>query len=475
MDNLSPYVLASQLGHIPTTKEKVPVECPKCKGVKNVVLASHLQTIRRNGGEYLCHKCSIDRKKCSQNAKKLWSDPVKAGRIVAHLRSDKMREAVSNKNKRLFSDEEWKRRWIAKINRQAISDKSKEMWKSEEFRRKISKSFSERCKKQWQDPAYRAKIEAYRSTEEYKDRNALVRQRMAENKSSKQQDILCSLLDDLGVPYQQEVKIGYYLFDCLVGSLLIEVQGYYWHSLPKTIRNDKSKATYLRKYFPNYTLRYIWEHEFSNKSRVVSLLRYWLGLSEPENVDFSFNDIDIKIIDHKEAELFISKYHYAGRLGRSGFHISYYLEDKLIAVCAYAYPVRKEVAIKQGLRYKQVFELIRLAIHPQYQKKNFASFIIGRSVRLVKKQHPEIRRLVSFADSTYNHRGIVYEASNWKFDGEVNPSYWYVDNDGYICHKKTLWNKAKEMKLTEAEYCDKYEYRKVWGGPKRRFVYALEA
>ena len=206
---------------------------------------------------------------------------------------------------------------------------------------------------------------------------------------------------------------------------------------------------------------------------MISLLRYWLGISDPGNIDFGFGNVGIRIIDYKEAELFISKYHYAGRLGRSGFHVGYYFMDKLVAVCAFAYSVRKEVAVKQGFKYKQVFELIRLAIHPSYQKKNFASFMIGKAIRLVKKHHPEIKLLVSFADSTYNHDGIIYRASNWKFDGNVKPSYWYVDKDGYVCHKKTLWNKAKEMRMTETEYCDKYGYNRVWGGSKNRFIYAL--
>jgi len=81
--------------------------------------------------------------------------------------------------------------------------------------------------------------------------------------------------------------------------------------------------------------------------------------------------------------------------------------------------------------------------------------------------------LVSFADTTFNHVGTIYKASNWRLDGEVAPDYWYKDNDGYMCHKKTLWNKASKMCMTESEYCAKYGFVKIRGEKKFRYIYEL--
>jgi hypothetical protein len=117
--------------------------------------------------------------------------------------------------------------------------------------------------------------------------------------------------------------------------------------------------------------------------------------------------------------------------------------------------------------------LSRFAIHPSYQKRNFASFMISRSIRIVRTEKPGVKRLISFSDTTYNHNGTIYKASNWTLDGVVRPDYWYVDQDGYVCHKKTLWNKAKQMSMTELEYCNKYKYKRVFGGEKKRFLYRL--
>jgi hypothetical protein len=192
-------------------------------------------------------------------------------------------------------------------------------------------------------------------------------------------------------------------------------------------------------------------------------------------IGFAFKDIQEKVIDFKEAELFISKYHYAGRVGRSGVNLGYYLGDVLVGVIIYSTPIRQEVASKQGYPYKEVLELSRLAIHPDYQIKNLASFLISLSVRYIRSNQSGIKCLVSFADATHNHLGTIYKASNWVLDGEVPPDYWYADDRGYICHKRTLWNHAKKMSMTESEYCEKYNYVKVWGKEKFRFVFDLRA
>ena len=190
-------------------------------------------------------------------------------------------------------------------------------------------------------------------------------------------------------------------------------------------------------------------------------------------INFNFKDIQERIIDYKEAELFISKYHYAGRIGRSGINLGYYLGDELITTIIYVNPTRQETATKQGMFYKEVLELNRLAIHPQYQVKNLASHLISRSINYIKQSKPEIKLLVSFADSTFNHDGTIYKASNWILSGEVLPDYWYADDRGYICHKKTLWNKASSLKMTESEYCLKFNYMKVWGEKKFRYLYKI--
>jgi len=347
----------------------------------------------------------------------------------------------------------------------------------------------------WKDAQKKSRILAKRLTDEYRQkmrdiwnrpgyREKMAVIRLSYPRTSSQQDILYSILTDLKVQFSNDqsvnCKIGWYAFDCRIDPqsnlmiakpLLIEVQGDYWHNREQQVVRDRQKATYLRTYFPEFDLKYLWEHEFNNKDRVVNLIKYWLGLKTISKIKIEFDKVEERIIDYKTAELFISKYHYAGRVGRSGINLGYFYDNELIGVIIYSTLTRQETAIKLNISYSSMLELSRLAIHPQYQVKNLASNIISRSMNFIKKNNKNIKCLVSFADSTYNHSGIIYKASNWKLDGVVPPDYWYADNQGYICHKKTLWNKAKKMSMTENEYCVKFNYMKVWGKSKTRFVY----
>jgi hypothetical protein len=116
----------------------------------------------------------------------------------------------------------------------------------------------------------------------------------------------------------------------------------------------------------------------------------------------------------------------------------------------------------------QTRELSRLCIHPRYQKKNFASWFVSRCIKSLPEQY---RLIISYCDVTFNHDGAVYKACNFVQDRTVPPDYWYVDSSGWAMHKKTLYNRASLMHLTESEFANRYDYRKVYGREKLRFVY----
>lgn len=425
------------------------------------------------------------RRQCSDATKKLWSNSEYRKAVIAKLenRNISTRNKLSLATKNNWRNQDYRKMMCKRISEaaqvldpqkisQLRSFVSKRNWNNDIYRAKMLKLAPDIAKKKWQNPIYRQKMME-------------VRLRMPA--TSKQQEILYSIIDDLNVSYfsdrSKECAIGFYVFDCRINPqpviqitrpLIIEVQGDYWHNLPETVRNDKSKATYLKTYFPEFDLKYIWEHEFISKDRVINLIKYWLGITQRELIDFDFNEIEQRIVNPNDVEIFISKYHYAGRVGISSTNLGYYINNILIAVIIYSYPVRQQTATKQGFQYKQVLELSRLCIHPSYQKKNLASNIIARSINYVKLCKPEIKCLVSFADRTYNHFGVIYKASNWQLDGEVPPDYWYVDIDGYVSHKKTLWNKASGLGLTETEYCVKYKFMKTYGSIKYRYIYQLD-
>jgi len=407
----------------------------------------------------------------SDSTKHLWENEEYREQITTAMKAlwdqpeykERMSKILSNSTKRLWENEEYREKMVATI--QAL-------WDQPEFRNRMGKILSDSSKHLWENEEYREKMIAIHNTPEYKKRMAIVRANMPRISSIQLQ--LYKYLDDLDVEYCKEgteTAIGYYAFDCLIPKqnkmhrhLLIECQGDYWHSLPKAIRNDKSKFTYINRYFPEHEIIYVWEHEFYAKDRVLDRLKLKLGI-DIKTKDFDFKNIELREVSSGDIKSFLDAYHYIGK-GRGGKCFGAYYRGELIACMVFSPPLRQNTAGQFDLVDGGVRELSRLCIHPSYHKKNFASWFISKAVKNIKEL------VVAYADTTVGHTGTIYKASNFKLHHTVVPDYWYVDIDGFVMHKKTLYQRAKTMSMKESDFAKEYGYHKKWGGKKFCFIYA---
>lgn len=195
-------------------------------------------------------------------------------------------------------------------------------------------------------------------------------------------------------------------------------------------------------------------------------------LNKPDKlVDFSFRDIKMARTHENKFQEFLKTYHYAG-VGRSWKAVYLaILNDVIIGVVKFATVVRREVATSMDLSPSVVLELDRFCIHSEYQAKNLASFIMSRVIRLVKTDFPEIKTLVSFADSAQGHVGTIYKASNWKYVSRTGNSYIYKRPDGTFLNKKTMFNQAKKLGLTERQYQSEQSLERVILPPKTKYKF----
>lgn len=476
--------------------------CSICLLNVEITKRSFNRNIKKNGN-FICQSCkvksyigpilskrnkSISHRKFNSNAIKQWwvHNEDKKELLRKRNKSYKQRNIVSDRNTKLNSEI-----WSNKSDSQKDNIKHKislyniNRWKDEEYKSRMSMHMkymwsNDEFKLIFKSDEFKNKIKNLWYNDEYRLKQAL---RLSNQpRCSSIQTILYSILDDLNIKYYREYQdkpadietiIGPYCFDCVIpregkSTLLIECQGDYWHSLDKAIRNDKSKLSYIANNFHNkYELKYLWEHEFKCRDKVVELIKYWLGLTELELIDYNFNDVIIKNCQAIDYKLLLAKYHYLANAGRGGIAYGAYIGDKLIAVCIFSPLIRQNIDI-DNYNKNEVRELSRLCIHPNYQKKNFASWFISRCIKLLPERY---KCVISYCDTTFNHDGAVYKACNFKLDKIVQPSFWYINKDGWVMHKKTLYNHAKKLKMTASEFADKHEYSKILGKEKLRFIY----
>lgn len=121
----------------------------------------------------------------------------------------------------------------------------------------------------------------------------------------------------------------------------------------------------------------------------------------------------VKRIKTDQAKPFILKKHYAKRMPSISYAFGLFTDDGMIGICTYGTPASS--TLLKGVCGEDlagfVVELNRLCINDD-APKNSASFLVGNSMRKLGN-----RIIVSYADTSKNHNGYVYQASNFIYTG----------------------------------------------------------
>ncbi len=126
-------------------------------------------------------------------------------------------------------------------------------------------------------------------------------------------------------------------------------------------------------------------------------------------------EIIVKVIPSKIANEFVKKHHYSGKVVQnSNLHFGCFLDDKLHGVLSYGSPLdkRKVLPLVQPSLWNEMLELNRMAFD-DYLPKNSESRCIAISIKLLKKNAPHIKWILSFSDGTQCGDGTIYRASGF--------------------------------------------------------------
>lgn len=79
-----------------------------------------------------------------------------------------------------------------------------------------------------------------------------------------------------------------------------------------------------------------------------------------------------------------------------------------------------------------VLELNRLALLPEYNGGNYASYLVGRSLKML----PNGTFVVSYADTAWTHVGYIYQATNFLYTGKTKERTDIYSESGHSRHYK---------------------------------------
>jgi len=126
-------------------------------------------------------------------------------------------------------------------------------------------------------------------------------------------------------------------------------------------------------------------------------------------------EIIVKVIPSKIANDFVRKNHYSGKVvPNSNLHFGCFLDNQLHGVMQYGSPFMKTkvLPLVENTNWNEMLELNRMAFD-DYLPKYSESRCIAISIKLIKKNAPQIKWILSFADGTQCGDGTIYRASGF--------------------------------------------------------------
>ena len=130
-------------------------------------------------------------------------------------------------------------------------------------------------------------------------------------------------------------------------------------------------------------------------------------------------EIELKVIPAKVAVPFIKSHHYSGTVVQnSTLHFGAYLDGRLHGVMSFGPSMDKSktIGLVKGTGWNEFIELNRMAFD-DYLPRNSESRCISKAIKLIKKNAPHIKWIISFADGAQCGDGTIYRASNFVLTG----------------------------------------------------------
>jgi len=131
-------------------------------------------------------------------------------------------------------------------------------------------------------------------------------------------------------------------------------------------------------------------------------------------------------------------------------------------------------ATRVQLDRTEMAELSRVALWSSHQTP--VSRILAIAVKMLRKQSPGLRLLVSYADPVHGHHGGIYQAAGWIYCGPSSVSQEWIAPDGRRLHNRELsGNTGTVMQFGRVCIVPKRsECQQITNPPKHKYLFPLD-
>lgn len=150
-------------------------------------------------------------------------------------------------------------------------------------------------------------------------------------------------------------------------------------------------------------------------------------------------DLRIDWATHEAAKYACENWHYSKSIPVPPLvKVGVWEKEKFIGVVIFSRGASSNLMSPYGLTQDQGCELTRIALRAHDSP---VSRIVKLAMQFLKRNSPDLRLIVSFADPQYGHHGGIYQAGNWLYAGDTQKGkeYW---KDGKRLHSRQVSEKG---------------------------------
>jgi len=195
-------------------------------------------------------------------------------------------------------------------------------------------------------------------------------------------------------------------------------------------------------------------------------------------------EIIVKVIPSKIANEFVKKHHYSRKVATTGkIHFGAFLDNKLHGVATFGSSIDKNkiLPLVKNTGWNEYLELNRMAFD-DYLPKNSESRVFSIAIKMIKKNAPHIKWVISFADGCQCGDGAIYRAMGFHLTAiKKNTGMWVLPNGEVIADiiTRQAWNESTRQRLgfKMGEKWSDYSKRigaKKLEGFQLRYIYLID-
>lgn len=161
---------------------------------------------------------------------------------------------------------------------------------------------------------------------------------------------------------------------------------------------------------------------------------------------------------HEAAKYAVEHWHYSRSLpGASKVYLGVWEDHRFIGVIVFGLG---SGSVTNGNRYglkksHEMAELCRVALSSHVTS---VSRILSIAIKLLKKQSPDIKLLISFADPMQAHVGGIYQAMGWIYTGTSKPDVQYFQDGKWRHHRSATSRTISVAGLPSKKLLAKHRY-----------------